>query len=154
MYLESVVREVSDGESLHESCAVGQPENHSSLGNYTELRVRRARPAHPPQAHVRECMVEAEIGMRHEVQSDGHLQGSCHSSKQNPNPGGLMWRHEIRCETRWQHNRSVPFLCTSLGPARNAGRRRNCDVSLANTAISEVKTKGQIQALHQLCLMR
>lgn len=42
-----------------------------------------AGPTHPPDEHVGHGMVEAEVGVRHEVQRDGHLgREECGSTKQ------------------------------------------------------------------------
>ena len=76
MYLELVVWEVGYGEGLHVCCRIGQQEDCHRCAQVLYYRSKSGC-SMPRDSHgnIRDGMVKAEVGVRHEVQWDWHLQG-------------------------------------------------------------------------------
>ena len=76
MYLELVVWEVGYGEGLHVCCRIGQKEDRDCCAQVLYYRPEPgcSMPC-DSHRHIGDGMVKAEVGMRHEVQWDWHLQG-------------------------------------------------------------------------------
>ena len=72
-----VVGEMCYGEGLSVRRGVGQQEDHGESGGpLAPDAVPCSGMPGPPNADIGECVVEAEVGVRHEVQCDGDLKST------------------------------------------------------------------------------
>ena len=74
-HLEPVVWKMGNGDCLHQGSDVCQNKDNSGK---SQPLTDAGRPLHsmcrPSEHNIGECMVEAEVSMRHEIQCDGNLQ--------------------------------------------------------------------------------
>ena len=73
-HLESVVWEVSDSQRLHVGRGIRQQEHHQSGGSILHSSaILCCGMSCSPEHHIGECMIEAEVGVCHEVQRYWYL---------------------------------------------------------------------------------
>lgn len=74
-HLECVVWEVCNGDCLHQGSDICQHKHNSAKSQPLTDAGRPVQSMCRPSEHnIGECMVEAKVSMRHEVQCDGNLQ--------------------------------------------------------------------------------
>ena len=74
-YLDFVVWKVCNGDGLHQSCNVCQDKHDSGESQpLTDAGRLLHSICRSPENNIGECMVKAEVSMRHEVQCDWNLQ--------------------------------------------------------------------------------
>ena len=76
-HLECIIWEVRYGQSLHVGRGIREREDKARGGQLlVEGSPSLGGEAEPPDEEVGDGVVEAEVGVRHEIQRDGHLQSA------------------------------------------------------------------------------